>query len=126
MGKLIIAIQFNLMVLIQSSHLTTTTPLNQWRLQEPEAGGSNYFTLRKFLLQNIFYILVSNCFSKWENFIENGLKLINSFKKIENILKKDYPKVKFIQKNVLPKLIVGLVSYKKVLINQANQNRIDY
>ena len=78
MGKLIIAIQFNLMVLIQSSHLTTTTPLNQWRLQEPEAGGSNYFTLRKILFQNIFYILVSNCFSKWENFIENGLKLINS------------------------------------------------
>ena len=45
---------------------------------------------------------------------------------MENILKKDYPKIKFIQKNVLPKIIVGLVSYKKVLVNQANQNRIDY
>ncbi|KAK2368818.1 F-box/kelch-repeat protein [Trifolium repens] len=37
---------------------------DQWRLQEPGAGGSDYIPLRKFLLQNIFYILVSNCFSK--------------------------------------------------------------
>jgi hypothetical protein len=43
--------------------------------------GSDYFTLRKILLQNVFYILVSNCFSKWRNFIENRLKLTNSLKK---------------------------------------------
>ena len=52
-----------------------------WRLHEPGAGDSNYFTLRKILFQNNFYILVSNCFSKWENFIENGFKLINSLQK---------------------------------------------
>jgi hypothetical protein len=47
-------------------------PLNQWHFQKPGAGGSNYFTLRRILLQNIFYILLSNDFSKWRNFIENA------------------------------------------------------
>jgi hypothetical protein len=60
----------------------------QWRLQEPGAGGSDYFPLRKFLLQNIFYILVSNCFSKWKIFIENGLKLRNSLQKNRKYFKK--------------------------------------
>jgi hypothetical protein len=50
--------------------------------------GSHYFTLRKILLQNIFYILVNNCFSKWENFVENGLKLINNLQKNRKYFKK--------------------------------------
>jgi hypothetical protein len=62
--------------------------LYRWPLQETGVGGSDYFTLSKILLQNVFYILVSNCFSKWRNFIENRLKLTNNFKKIENIFKK--------------------------------------
>ena len=64
------------------------TGCRQWRLQEPGAGGSDYFTLRKILLQNIFYILVSNCFSKWKFFIENGLKLRNSLQKNRKYFKK--------------------------------------
>jgi hypothetical protein len=72
-------------------HSFAAYPLYRWRLQEPAVGSSDYFILRKNLLQNIFYILASNFFSKWNFFIENGFKLINSLQKyrnIENIFKK--------------------------------------